>query len=123
MTLDVNLWTDDTRVGDCQVIAVFGELDLATAEGLRRVLTRALTADTPWVIIDLSGVAFCDSSGLSVLIGAHRTARTLGGGAAVAAPRATVSVVLNRVGLHRLLPIHDTVGEAIRAVAAQRNAA
>jgi anti-anti-sigma factor len=120
MTQDVDLSIRDTRVGACRVIAVSGELDLATADELRRALTGALSARTPWLIIDLSGAPFCDSSGLSVLIGAHHEARAVGGGARVAAPRPTVRAILYRVGLNQLLPVHETVSEAIRAVAARR---
>jgi anti-sigma B factor antagonist len=122
MTQDLDLSIRDTRVGACRVIAVSGELDLATADELRRALTGALSVRTPCLIIDLSGAPFCDSSGLSVLIGAHHEARALGGGARIAAPRPTVRTVLYRVGLNQLLPIHDTVSDAIRAVAAGRAA-
>jgi len=45
-----------------------GELDLASAHELRAVL-RDVGGDTT---IDCSGLTFIDSSGISVLLGAHR---------------------------------------------------
>jgi anti-sigma B factor antagonist len=113
----------DTPVGVCRVIAVSGKLDLATADILRHLLIGALSARTPWLIVELSGVPFCDSSGLRALLGAHHKARAAGSGVLVAVPRPPVRAVLQRLGLHQLLPIHDTVKEAIRAVAAQVDAA
>jgi anti-anti-sigma factor len=118
MAAEANPSIRTTRVGACRVVAFSGELDLATAGALRRALVSGLSPETPWLIIDLSGAPFCDSSGMRALIGAHRTARALGGGARVAAPHPTVRAVLQRVGLHRLLPIHDCVSEAIKAVPA-----
>jgi anti-anti-sigma regulatory factor len=49
-------------------------------------LISALSAETPWLIVDLSDAPFCDPSGLGVLIGAHHKSDALGGGALVAAP-------------------------------------
>jgi len=55
------------------VVAVSGELDLASAEQLREAL-RSPEAQAPTVILDLRKVSFIDSSGLSVVVGEHRRA-------------------------------------------------
>ncbi|HWL35855.1 MAG TPA: STAS domain-containing protein [Frankiaceae bacterium] len=56
------------------VITVSGELDVATAPALREAFLTLLNRDeVPDVTIDASGVSFCDSSGLAVLLmGARR---------------------------------------------------
>jgi anti-sigma B factor antagonist len=52
------------------VLRVAGQLDLATADDLADRLRDVLDARTGSIVLDLSGVDFIDSSGLSVLLGA-----------------------------------------------------
>ncbi|MFI8930830.1 anti-sigma factor antagonist [Streptomyces sp. NPDC053474] len=54
--------------GDRLVVAVHGDLDLDTDQELRRELRSALTRSVRGVDVDLSGVAFCDCSGLNTLL-------------------------------------------------------
>jgi anti-sigma B factor antagonist len=68
----------ETRV----VVAVAGEVDMATAPQLEQVLAGHTGVD---VVVDLAGVPFLDSSGLSVLVktrayveGSGRTLRVTG---------------------------------------------
>jgi anti-sigma B factor antagonist len=51
-------------------VRVSGEIDMSTAPNLRDCL--ATLADEPVVAVDLSGVAFVESSGLGVLIAEHK---------------------------------------------------
>ena len=54
------------------VITVSGELDLATAPRLREACTKAVQSGAETVRIDVGGLTFLDSSGLSVLVETHR---------------------------------------------------
>jgi anti-anti-sigma factor len=56
------------RVGDWVVLAVRGEIDLATGPQLRATLTDTLRAEPAGLVVDLSDVAFLGSTGLSALI-------------------------------------------------------
>lgn len=66
--------------GGVAVLALSGEVDLATVPRAREHLVRLVT-DHPGavVVVDLRGVAFLDSIGLGVLVGAQRRARAAGG--------------------------------------------
>jgi anti-sigma B factor antagonist len=55
-------------------VVVTGELDLATAPALDHALHDA-RARGRLVVLDLSGVSFCDSSGLHVIVRANQRAR------------------------------------------------
>jgi anti-sigma B factor antagonist len=59
-----------TRAGT-RVLALFGELDLASAPQLEYELTEAEALGTR-ILIDLSGLEFIDSSGLHMLLNANR---------------------------------------------------
>jgi anti-sigma B factor antagonist len=71
-------------VGDCAVVRVTGEIDVLTAQDLRDVLRRQGSAH---MIVDLRGVAFLDSTGLGVLVGAVKRQRSRGGTFKVVAER------------------------------------
>jgi anti-anti-sigma factor len=68
MDFSVSAREEDGRV----VLAVAGEIDLATAPALKAALARAEAADAAEVWIDLRETGFMDSSGLSALVGAHQ---------------------------------------------------
>jgi anti-sigma B factor antagonist len=57
------------RSGSVPVVAVSGEIDLATADSLRSTLGE-LPRTTP-VVVDLSEMSFIDGSGLRVLLDEH----------------------------------------------------
>lgn len=59
-------------------VSVTGEIDIATAPLLAEALQEALSDGVTRIEADLSGVSFCDCSGLNVLLGAARHARTHG---------------------------------------------
>ena len=56
-------------VGDCvgtQVLAAVGEIDMSDAASFREALSRALAGDAQ-IVVDLTGVEYLDSAGLTVL--------------------------------------------------------
>ena len=95
------------------IIELRGDLDLAAAPALREHLLDALRHSTNLLILDLSGVRFCDAFGLAVLVGAQRRAQLLGICLSVAAPRLQIANVLRITGLDRSLAVYPTVPEAL----------
>ena len=76
--------TADVIDGPVPVIRVRGELDLSTAPNLCATVERV--AGNGRVMIDLSELSFCDSTGLRALVGATREIEINGGRAALAVP-------------------------------------
>jgi anti-sigma B factor antagonist len=62
------------------VLAVSGEVDVATSPQLRRELHAMLDSGSTEVVVDFSGTTFVDSSGLGVLVGAYKRLRDSGTG-------------------------------------------
>jgi anti-anti-sigma factor len=94
------------------IIAIRGDLDMATTAALRgRILTILANATTP-VIVDLSAVSFCDASGLALLVGARRRARLHGLTLTLAAPRPHVTKLLRITGLDNAFAVHPTLAAA-----------
>ena len=65
------------REGD--IVALAGELDLATAPGLQPALRGLLAQGRNRILIDLAEVTFMDGFALGVLIAAQRDVRRAGG--------------------------------------------
>lgn len=58
---------EERRNGDRTVLAVLGELDLATVDGVRARLD-ALRAERRPVVLDLDGLEFMDSTGIRLVL-------------------------------------------------------
>lgn len=89
------------------VLVVAGELSLAEAPILERHLAEVLATATSTVVVDLAGVEFIDSTGLSVLVRAHQQASERGVGFGVRNPRAQAHRLLSLTGLEERLTIAD----------------
>lgn len=53
------------------MLALYGELDIASARIMENALSRAAGAGAEVVVLDLAELEFIDSSGISVLVGAQ----------------------------------------------------
>jgi anti-sigma B factor antagonist len=62
------LTTETMMTGNCAVISVVGELDSVTSEALTSAAQDAVDHGATELVLDLSGVEFMDSSGISALI-------------------------------------------------------
>jgi anti-anti-sigma factor len=100
-----------------------GEIDIATTPALRERLLSVPGPDVRLLIIDLSGVSYCDVSGLAVLIGAQRRARGLGITVRLAAPRPQMARLLRVTGLESHFTICATLDDALPAQRGKRQTA
>jgi anti-anti-sigma factor len=91
-----------------------GELDAYTVGQFREVLAEMATQ--PRVLIDLSEVPFMDSAGLGALIGGIRRAREADGEVTVACSRPTLTRLLHTTGFDRIVPVTETLEEAVDAL-------
>jgi anti-sigma B factor antagonist len=89
---------------DC-VVKARGEVDIYTGPTLRDVLRDALATGATRVIIDMADVSFIDSSGLSVICGAHKRAEDSGIELVLQGPIARVVRLLELTGLNRVLSV------------------
>jgi anti-sigma B factor antagonist len=83
-----------TSVGGCPVLAVRGELDLATAPQLAAVVEAHLAAAPRAVVVDLTHTIFLDSSGARELVRMAKKAAAAGVPLHVVAPRSNTAVRL-----------------------------
>src|SRR3954468_8045098 len=94
----------ESDVGDVRLLEVFGELDLATAPRLCAALDIARLQRVKRFAVDLTGVDFCDSTGLRALLGAAAEVRVARGRLAVCClPGGAVSRLFDVVGARETL--------------------
>ena len=97
------------------VVAVEGELDLASSPTLEQELDRVRDADVDLLIIDLRQLRFMDSTGLHALVKANKRATESGRRFAVVRGGAQIERLLNLTGVGELLVVADTPEELLRA--------
>ena len=97
------------------VLYVEGEIDVATAPRLISALNDAIAEAVRSVIVDLTSVGFMDSTGLALLINAHRRLTRQQKGFAVvcpAGPLRRVFELTDMVDTLRVCPDRETAAAA-----------
>lgn len=99
--------------GQATVIAVSGELDLASSPALQEELDRVAASDVPLLIIDLRDLDFMDSTGLSVLVRAHQRTEEQGRRLAMVKGPQQVQRLLSLTGVADRLTVVDRPEELL----------
>jgi anti-sigma B factor antagonist len=102
-----------TGADGCQVISVTGELDIATAEQAYSYISEVIDARMAPISVDLSGLTFCDASGLGVLARISRHARQAGRQLMLTSVRPPLLKIMRITGLDRAFPeLHPAASAA-----------
>ncbi|KPI08859.1 anti-anti-sigma regulatory factor, SpoIIAA [Actinobacteria bacterium OK074] len=115
----VALKVTGTDNGGWAVLTVAGELDLVTSPELRRRVHAVVADGRHRLVLDLSDVRFCDSSGVGVLIATRRLLRSCRGRLRLILPDeygnegAHVNRVLAALGVRRLFDVHPDLATAV----------
>jgi anti-anti-sigma factor len=96
---DVGVSITMERRDGATIVAVAGEIDIASGGQLEQEITAALADPGSGVVVDLHGVTFLDSSGISVLLKGRRLADTRGVGYRVTGANNMVRQVLDLTGV------------------------
>ncbi|MER5716536.1 STAS domain-containing protein [Streptomyces sp. NPDC002132] len=109
----LKITTRDAATGP--VLEISGELDYANAAGLRDLLPTLTLRAGQRLVVDLGGMEFCDSSGISALIAARNHAEAARADIALAAVPANTLRVLRIVGLDQVFSLHPDSESAMGA--------
>ncbi|MBK1699969.1 STAS domain-containing protein [Thiococcus pfennigii] len=100
------------KIDRVDVAALEGRLTAAEAGGARQDLARLIETGDARLVLDLSELTFCDSSGLSVLISGLKAARAKGGEVVLAGPTPPVRALIELTRLHQVFAIYDDAASA-----------
>jgi anti-sigma B factor antagonist len=95
------------------VVVAPEEIDITIAPGLRAALLEAAAHGHGTFVADLTRTRFCDSSGLHVLLAAHKRAQAEGGEVLLVIPGTAVLRVLALTGIDRMIPYFTSLEEAL----------
>jgi anti-sigma B factor antagonist len=105
-------------VDEVRVVAIRGELDIATSPGVRGVLDEAAGDESRPLVIDLSQCEFIDSTGLAALLHGAKPAQNGESHVAIVSPDGELRRLFQLTAVDRTIPIHGSLEEAIAAVMA-----
>jgi anti-sigma B factor antagonist len=91
-------------------VVLDGEIDIATAPAIRRILLAAVSGGDVDLAVDMSGVTFIGAAGIGVLVAAANRAREAGGGLSLLAPSPQVRRLLDVLHLDAILPAAQRSG-------------
>ena len=107
-----------TEQDGVRVVHLHGPIDVSSAMSLRELLGAQIDSANARVLLDLGDVALIDSSGIGILVTAHRRADTQGARFALAGATGTVARVFEMTRTNKLLAIHETVEQGVAALSA-----
>lgn len=103
---------------DATILRLHGRISIESGvQDLRSALSRLSAEGAACVVVDLDEVTSVDSAGLGELVAAYQRTGERGGRLCVARPRAKVLDLIHLTRLHEVVPVHEDLHEALRAVA------
>lgn len=99
--------------GDVAIVRAQGEIDVFTAPGLDAELDGLIADGNTHLVIDLSQVAFLDSTGLGVVVKILKHTREAGGWLRLVVTSGRIRKIFEITGLDVVIPIFDTTPEAV----------
>jgi anti-sigma B factor antagonist len=110
--VDLGLTVDDDHP-PLTIVAVTGDIDVATAPSLRSLLVDLISQGKINLLVNLAGVDFLDSTALGVLVSTVKRVRNDGGDLALVCANPHILKVLEITGLTTVFLIHDTLDAAL----------
>lgn len=104
----------DERDG-VMIVTVRGELDMATAPTVAVAVKDAMARGLP-VVLDLSGLRFFSSAGLTLLVQLDADRRQRSVDVRLVGDQHVVVMPLELTGLRDLFPIHTSLADALSAI-------
>ena len=102
-----------TQTGGVTLVVPKGDLDMGTADQMKRTLSDLIEKGQSKLVMDLTGVAYVDSSGLGALVAAMKQARAVGGNLKLCGLQEDVRSIFEMTRLIKVMSVHATRQEAV----------
>ncbi len=90
-----------------------GDIDLSTADQVKRTLTQLIDGGQTKLVLDLADVSYIDSSGLGALVATMKQARAAGGNLRLCGLQDDVRSILEMTRLIKVIAVHSDRQEAV----------
>ena len=101
------------RQSDITVVKVIESVDSADSDALLTFLNDIIEAGQTRLVVDLSDMDFIVSMALGVFVQTYTRLRAADGFLRLAAPQPPILRVIKTTALDRLLPIYDSLAQAL----------
>lgn len=95
------------------VVKVAGEIDVYTAPKLREAVVAAIEDGHSRLVIDIEDVAFLDSTGLGVLVGALKRVRADDGSLDIVCTSERLLRIFSITGLDKVFGLHSSLDDIV----------
>jgi anti-sigma B factor antagonist len=102
-----------TQTGGVTLVVPKGDLDMGTADQMKRTLTELIEKGQSKLVMDLTGVAYVDSSGLGALVATMKQARAVGGNLKLCGLQEDVRSIFEMTRLIKVMAVHSDRQEAV----------
>jgi anti-anti-sigma factor len=99
--------------GDAVVVRIEGRFEFGTRHEYKRLIGQIVQEGHRRLVLDLEGVTFLDSSALGLLLLTHQNFKLKDGNFSLVKPTGYVRQVLELANLPRVIPVYDSMDEAI----------
>lgn len=104
-------------INNTLAVSVTGDMDHHNVGLMRSEIDRAIREKpVKNVVFDLSKLDFMDSSGVGLMLGRYKLVKELGGSVFIAGAKPAVERIINVSGLHKIIPIYESMDKAIKTV-------
>lgn len=101
--------------GNVVVIKPEGRLDASTTTSVKNRIDAVIDDKVRYLVIDMGGISFIDSSGLGTLVASLRTINKAGGDMKISSLQDQVRSVIELTRLHHLFEIYDECELAVNS--------
>jgi anti-anti-sigma factor len=99
--------------GSAAVVKIEGRFEFGTRHEYKRLIGQIVQEGHRRLVLDLEGVTFLDSSALGLLLLTHQNFKLKDGNFSLVKPTGYVRQVLELANLPRVIPVYDSMDEAI----------
>ncbi|MGJ6969084.1 STAS domain-containing protein [Streptosporangium sp. G11] len=110
----------DPAVKETLLLALAGELDYSNAERFHHDLQEAIGEGRGDLVIDLTDLTFCDSTGIQSFLNTRQTVQDRGGSIVLANLHPRLERLFHLTGLAQAFGIQPTVADALKALRPSR---
>jgi len=110
---DMDLTLTERESPPFHVVEVSGEIDVYTAPRLREVVVSAIESGHTRLVIDIEDVAFLDSTGLGVLVGALKRVRADNGSLDIICTSERLLRIFAITGLDKVFGLHASIEDVV----------
>jgi anti-sigma B factor antagonist len=102
-----------SQTSGVSLVVLQGDLDMGTADQVKRTLMELVQKGQSKLVVDLAGVSYIDSSGLGALVAAMKQARGVGGNLKLCGLQDDVRSIFEMTRLIKVIAVHSDRQEAV----------